>query len=120
MKHISVWLLCLISSSAAFADCKIAGPSPMYLGKNTTYKIFITLEPQGLCNLLFDALSSAVVFTSAEIAQPPATGKLISAGRFSFAYAAADAGQDQFSLSVCGKDLAGTGCDTLNYSVEVK
>lgn len=92
----------------------------MYLGNNTTYRISITLERQSLCNLVFDALSSAVVFTSAEIAQQPTAGKLVSTSRYSFAYSASDAGQDQFTLTVCGTDLAGTGCDRLNYSVEVK
>ena len=120
MIKIAIWLLFLASSSAAFGECKIVGPNPMYLGKNTTYKIVMTLEQQGLCNLAFDALSDAVEFTSTEITQQPTTGKLSSTGKFSFTYTATGAGKDQFTLSVCGTDLAGTGCDRLNYFVDVK
>lgn len=125
MNKSSLWLILFVVLSAALAgpalaECKVSGPSPMYLGSNATYEISVTVEPQGLCPLFFSSLSSAVHFSSADILAKPSSGKLASAGHLNFAYSAANVGHDHFSLSLCGTDTAGTGCDTLNYVVDVK
>ena len=105
----------------ALADCKTNGLSPMYLGKNETYRLLLTTEPDGLCPIFFNAQGNGVSFTSADIAEPPTKGRLAPAGHNDFAYVAPKvAGADAFVLKICGTDAAGTGCNRLEYSVEVK
>ena len=101
-----------------FCGLKIAGRSAIYLGKNSNSKILFTLELKSFCNLIFDALSSIVVFSSAEISEQPITGKLPLKANLGSAYSAPAAGQDQFNLSIGGTDFSGIGCDRLNYPVK--
>ena len=119
-KHTKWLILSLGLATPAVAECKVSGPSPMYLGSNATYEISVTVEPQGLCPLFFSSLSAAVHFSSADILTKPSSGRLAPAGNLNFAYSAATVGHDTFSLTLCGTDTAGTGCDTLNYVVDVK
>jgi hypothetical protein len=116
---LSVAIAALFPASAK-ADCKVQGPSPMYLGKNENYSLLITMGPSELCAIFFNALASDVQFNSAEVIAPPAAGKLTSAGRFDFAYAAPKTGHDAFTIKLCGNDTAGTGCNKLDYSVQVQ
>ena len=109
------------SAAVALAECKVSGPSPMYLGANKTYALSVKVELDSPCLISFKALNSAAHFSSVGLWEKPALGKLISAGDLSFVYTAPrKAGTDSFSLRVCGTDQAGTGCDRLNYAVDVR
>jgi len=104
----------------AWAECKILTPSVMYLGKNENYDLSITVEPDGLCPIFFNAQAGGVSFTSSEILAKPSAGRLAPAGHNDFAYVAPKAaGQDSFKLRLCGIDTAGTGCNVLTYAVQV-
>ena len=47
-------------------------------------------------------------------------GKPSLAGHVDFAYSAPNSGRYNFSVTVCGTDMAGVGCNKLNYTVVVK
>ena len=109
------------ASSVALAECKVSGPSPMYLGANKTYALSIKVELGGPCLISFSPLSDTAHFSTAQIIASPNQGKLISAGTLAFVYTGpGQSGADNFSLRVCGTDQAGQGCDRLDYSVDVR
>ncbi len=93
----------------------------MYLGANKTYSLSIKAQLGGPCLISFSPLSDTAHFSTAEISAAPNRGKLLSTGAMAFVYTAPKRpGADNFSLRVCGVDIAGKGCDSLDYSVEVK
>lgn len=61
-------------------------------------------------------------FTSASIVDLPRNGKLKQIGPFSFYYSANKGfkGSDTYSVSVCGKSTAGSGCSKIIYDMSVE
>lgn len=106
--------------TAAEAKCMIPAGYPFFLDQNDTVTYNPLTDAKG-CNIYFRA-GGAVEFTSASIVSPAKNGKFTQTGAFNFQYApkVGFKGQDTYSVKVCGKTLAGSGCSTINYQTTVE
>jgi len=117
-------LLALIATtamiSAAMADCRTMFVI-FRLSQNESVSTTGISTGGSACgiNLRSDGL---LHFTSVSIAARPSNGTLTDLGAIRFRYKprAGFKGVDRYSIRVCGKDSAGSGCATVTYNITVQ
>lgn len=105
-------------ASQASAACDVDGDL-FYLHKNDASKHTAKMDIDG-CDLHFISAKN-VTFRSAAIVAKPKNGALRKIAHLEFRYRPKPGfkGNDAFSLKVCGKTPAGSGCSTLHYTAKV-
>ncbi len=103
----------------AQAECTVRG-GRFFVAQNDTVEYSATVTGDGKCERDFSTDRST--FKSTTIAKRPSNGAISTNGVSNFKYAARAGfkGKDSFVVKVCGEGLAGSGCSTLNYEVDVQ
>jgi len=115
----AVLAACGISSGAVAGTC-IAGHYNFNPALNDTVTAHM-MTTTGKCRHQYSA-GGRSEFTSASIVDLPRNGRLKQTGPFSFHYSANKGfkGSDTYSVSVCGKSTAGSGCSKIIYDMTVE
>ena len=107
-------------TSAAMANCRIIGFRFFVAQNDAVSTTGISTGGSG-CTHRFRSFSTTQ-FTSGSIVSRPSNGTLSEIGALAFRYVpkAGYKGTDRYTVRVCGKGDAGSGCSTITYNLTVE
>jgi hypothetical protein len=111
-----------LMGAATQSDAEMCNRRGTYhLAYDADWPMSISIRPGSTCEATFGSFGGAnLTFKRLLLVSPPTRGKIkLREGGYYIYTAPTTAGEDKFTLRVCGSENNSPGCATLNYAVTV-